>query len=103
MKASETGGISVRLVACIYQRPTLHRVDALQLGEKITTLRDLKTGLDEMVLFFPAVFARTAENLPRHEKTLDARGQLRPRQRARKQIVFVATVAMPAKIRIIFI
>ena len=93
----------MRFVAGVYQRTPLHGVNALQLGKKIAPLGDLETRLDESVLVFPTVLAGAAENLAGDKKCLNAHRQRVPRKCPAYQIIFVASVTMTEKIRIVFI
>ena len=103
MEAAVQFAVRVRLVAGIDDRSTLHRVHALEFREEIAPLRNLKPRTNELVLFFPAKLAGTADDLAGHEKRHHRRAQHVPREFPRHQVILVAAVAVTAEVRVVLV
>src|SRR5437660_296855 len=103
MKPAIKPAVSVRLVTRIDDGPPLHGIDALQGEEKIAALADLKSRLEEPVFLFPPKFTGAAHDLARHEESFDAVAKSIPAKGARHEIIFVATVAVPREIGVVFV
>ena len=103
MKAAIKLAVGVWLVAGVDDRTALHGVHALEFGEEIAALRDLKPWTNELVFFFPTELASAADDLARHEERDHRRAQHVPREFARHQVVLMATVAVAAKVGVVLI
>src|SRR5262249_31408198 len=90
-------------IAGIDNGPALHGIDALELEEKITSLRDLKSRFQKAIFLFPAEFAGATNNLACHQERDQRLAQSLPLQTAGQQIVVMATVAMAAKISVVLV
>ena len=93
----------MRLVARVDEGPPLHRIDALQLAEKVAALRNLKARRKKLILGLDCELARAGKNLPGHQERLDALRQCFPGERTGQKIVFVAAVAVAAEVGIVFV
>src|SRR5204862_6817744 len=94
----------MRLVTRIDQRAPIHRVDAHDNTEKISTLRDLINAQFALPAFYVHThFARLRENLSRDEKRQDTGDNLVPGDIATHQVIIVATVTVPGEIGVVFV
>src|SRR4051812_26140840 len=85
MKSAETVVVRMRFIAGIYDGTALHGINTLQLREKVGPLGDLKTMLDELIFFFPAIFSRAAIDLAGNEERNDRLTQHVPGEGARHE------------------
>src|SRR5262249_7803986 len=94
----------MRLVACVDQKAPIHRIDAHNNAEKIRALRDLiDAGLALCALGFDAHFAGTRKDLASNEKWQHSSDNPIPRDIASHQVIVVATVTVPGKVRVVFV
>src|SRR5437867_12592995 len=94
----------MRLVTRVDQGAPIHRVNAHNNTEKISTLRDLINAQFALAaLRFYTHFARPRENLPSNEKWQDTGNNLVPGDVATHQVIVVTTVTVPGEIGVVFV
>src|SRR6516162_1622838 len=98
MKATIQLPIGMRFIPCIYNRATLHRIDALEFEKEIAALSDLETGSQELVFVFPAELSGAAHDLASNQESHDPVAEVLPRQSPWQQVIFVAPVAVATEI-----
>src|SRR5262249_59000021 len=95
---------NVRLVAGIDERSAIHGVDADYDAEEICALRNLiKARLTRRAFAFHAHFAGAGENLAGNQKRHDRADDSVPRTFPPRQVLILATVAVPEKVGVVFV
>ena len=94
----------MRLVAGVYERTLVHRIDAHEHAEEVGALRNLKhSRLPGRAFPFDPELARAGENLPCDQKWQNARDELVPRDIAPHQVIVVAPIAMPGEVGVVLV
>src|SRR5205807_10280818 len=96
--------VHMRLVPRVDQGAPIHRVNAHDNTEKISTLRDLINAQFTLAaLCFYTHFSRASKNLSSNEKWQDTGNDFVPGDVATHQVIVVTTVTVPGEIGVVFV